>query len=422
MVTGASGRNGGWAVGELAGSFEKYAKRSSADEALRQARAVFDAVDEIGRVTSEAGIGCDYQKGGWIRLARNRPQADRMRDEIEHEHRRGFTDEEFRLLEPDEARGYLNATQVEAGVYFAPCASLHPAKLAAGLATHLERDGVAIAEGTTVTSIVTGPMGDNKIVTDRGTVSAEVVVRATEAYTRDLEGMKLDLLPVYSLMVATEPLSQELFDEIGLADRPTFSDDRFMVIYGQRTADDRLAFGGRGVPYLFGSRISRSAELHEPSHELLRETLFEMLPILRENDVGFTHRWGGVLGIPRNWTPGVRYDRQWGYGDARGVRGRGCRRRESRRTHDGRAHRRRADAADIAAVGRGEVAILGARAAALAGRAGEPPDLGGGRRPRIRHRRTRRVAVPTVSPASGRQLTEPSQPAVGFTHEDRAVG
>lgn len=320
---GASGRNGGWAVGELAGSFEKYAKRSNDDEALRQARAVFDAVDEIGRVTQDAGIDCDYRKGGWIRLARNRPQADRMREEIEHEHRRGFGEDELRLLEPDEARNFLNATRVEAGVYFAPCAALHPAKLVAGLAAHLEADGVAIAEGTEVESIVTGPLGANKIVTDRGTVSAEVVVRATEAYTRDLEGMKLDLLPVYSLMVATEPLPADVFDEIGLADRPTFSDDRFMVIYGQRTADDRLAFGGRGVPYLFGSRIASSAELHEPSHELLRETLFEMLPILRERDVAFTHRWGGVLGIPRNWTPGLRYDRQWGYGQLGGYVGEG---------------------------------------------------------------------------------------------------
>lgn len=320
---GASGRNGGWAVGELAGSFDKYAKRSSHDEALRQARAVFDSVDEIGRVAAAAGIDCDYQKGGWIRLARNKPQADRQRAEIEHEHANGFTTDEMRLLDPDEARTYLNGSGVQGGIFFDACASIDPAKLVVGLAAQLEADGVHIAEGTQVSTIVTGPSGSNKVLTDRGTVTADVVVRATEAYTRDIDGAKLDLLPVYSLMIATQPLPDSMFDEIGLADRPTFSDDRFMVIYGQRTADNRLAFGGRGVPYLFGSRIAEKAELHEPSHELLHETLIDLIPALRDIDLSITHRWGGVLGIPRNWTPGLRYDRREGLGVLGGYVGEG---------------------------------------------------------------------------------------------------
>jgi len=326
---GASGRNGGWAVGELAGPFEAYAKRSSPDEALRQTRALFDAVDEIGRETAASGIDCDYAKGGWIRLARNKPQADRMVDEIEHEHARGFTANEMRLLDPDEARTYLNGTGVERGIYFAACAAIDPAKLAVGLADHLERGGVRICEGTAAEAIITRPPGSagssgaNKVVTEHGTVTADIVIRATEAYTRDLADSKLDLLPIYSLMIATEPISDEVLAQIGLSDRPTFSDDRHMVIYGQRTADNRLAFGGRGVPYLFGSRIARSAELHEPSHELLRETLFEMLPPLAEAGVEITHRWGGVLGIPRNWVPGLRFDRTGGFGVLGGYVGEG---------------------------------------------------------------------------------------------------
>ncbi|MEM7095761.1 MAG: FAD-binding oxidoreductase [Actinomycetota bacterium] len=329
---GASGRNGGWAVGEIAGSMASYAKRSSHDEALRQVRALFDAVDEIGRETDAAGIDCDYQKGGCIRLARNGPQAKRQRDEVEHEHSHGLTEADLRLLTPDEARSHLNATDVQSGIFFEHCAALDPAKLVVGLAERLEADGVAIAEGTAVSAIVTrppgatGPAGANKVVTEHGTVTADVVIRATEAYTRDIADSKLDLLPIYSLMIATEPLPADVMAEIGLADRPTFADDRFMVIYGQRTADDRLAFGGRGVPYLFGSRIAESAELHEPSHELIRSTLVEMLPILGDmGDLGveITHRWGGVLGIPRNWVPGLRFDRREGFGVLGGYVGEG---------------------------------------------------------------------------------------------------
>lgn len=313
---GASGRNGGWAVGELAGSFENYAKNSSADEALRQARLVFDAVDEIGRVALATGIDCGYAKGGNIRLARNGPQQLRQQREVEHARSIGLTADEIRLLEPEEASRYLNATGVRGGIFFAPCASLNPAQLVRGLASHLESVGVKIAEGTTVSQI-----DGRRLLTNRGTITADVVVRATEAYTRDLAGNKRALLPVYSLMIATEPLPESTFAEIGLADRPTFSDDRFMVIYGQRSADNRIAFGGRGVPYLFGSRIDSETERHGPSHALIRQTLLEMLPALEGARI--THRWGGVLGIPRDWVPGLRFDRSSGHGVLGGYVGEG---------------------------------------------------------------------------------------------------
>ncbi|MGI9646621.1 MAG: NAD(P)/FAD-dependent oxidoreductase [Ilumatobacteraceae bacterium] len=313
---GASGRNGGWAVGELAGSFAAYAERSSADESMRLSRAVFDAVDEIGRVSHAEGIDCHYAKGGWIRAARTGPQAARQRAEIAELRELGFTEDEMRLLGADEATKFMNATKTRSGIYFAPTAAIDPARLVRGLADVLERRGVTVAEQTQVLGI-----GDRTVTTTAGTVTADVVVRATEAYTRDLDGERRALLPVYSLMVATEPLPADVLDEIGLIDRPTFSDDRYMVIYGQRTADGRLAFGGRGVPYLFGSRIERSAELHAESHDLIRETLIDLFPVL--SDVAFTHRWGGVLAIPRNWLPFVDYDRATGRAALGGYVGEG---------------------------------------------------------------------------------------------------
>ncbi len=319
---GASGRNGGWAVGELAGSFEKYAARSSASEAMRQARAVFASVDEVGEAVAAEGIDCGFKKGGWIRLARTTPQAERQRDEMKHEHDRGFTEDEMRLLEPDEARQHLNGSKVSSGIFFGPCASVDPGRLVRGLADAAERKGVRIVEDTTVTGITPATGSERAtVVTTRGNVRADVVVQATEGYTRDLKGERRALLPVYSLMVATEPLSAAQFANIGLSERPTFSDDRFMVIYGQRTEDGRLAFGGRGVPYLWGSQIARSAELHQPSHELLAETLVQMIPALE--GVSITHRWGGVLGIPRNWVPGLRFDRAQGVGVLGGYVGEG---------------------------------------------------------------------------------------------------
>ncbi|BAN01994.1 NAD(P)/FAD-dependent oxidoreductase [Ilumatobacter coccineus] len=313
---GASGRNGGWAVGELAGATSRYAEMSTRSDAHRLELAVFDAVDEIGRVARREGIECGYAKGGNIRLARTRPQAERQRAEVEHARRAGIGDEHLRLLDADEARRHCAATDVRSGIFFAPCAALDPARLVRGLADTVEQRGVTIHEDTAVTAI-----DGRRVVTERGTIRADVTVRALEAYTRDLAGERRDLLPVYSLMIATEPLPSEVFDEIGLADRQTFNDDRTMVIYGQRTDDDRLAFGGTGIPYRFGSVIDPATELHEPAHHRIRDVLVDLFPSL--DDAVVTHRWGGVLGIPRNWLPSVHLDRASGTATLGGYVGEG---------------------------------------------------------------------------------------------------
>lgn len=313
---GASGRNGGWAVGELAAGVEKYARHSSLNESLRLTRAVFDSVDEIGRVVAAHGIDCGYAKGGTIRLARNKPQRGRQIAEVAHHHGLGFDDDDFRLLDPAEARDMCDATNVLGGIWFAHTAAVDPARLVTGLAAVCEDMGVVIVERTAAELVETG-----SVLTDRGTVSATTVVQATEAYTCELEGQRRRMVPVYSRMISTEPLDQSTLDQIGLHERPTFSDDRHMVIYGQRTEDGRIAFGGRGVPYLFGSKIDPSTEVRGDSHRLIHEALVDLFPVL--SDVEITHRWGGVLGVSRDWMPFVRHDRASGIAEAGGYVGEG---------------------------------------------------------------------------------------------------
>ena len=136
---------------------------------------------------------------------------------------------------------------------------------------------------------------------------AEVVVRATEGYTVELPGAKRQVVPVYSLMVATAPLPAEAWAAIGLGRRETFTDLRHLVIYGQRTADDRLAFGGRGAPYHLGSAIRPEFDRNRRVHDGLVATLADLFPVL--GGVEITHRWGGPLGLPRDWHPSVGLDR-----------------------------------------------------------------------------------------------------------------
>ena len=158
-------------------------------------------------------------------------------------------------------------------------------------------------------------------MTTRGTVRARYVIRATEGYTALLPGQRRAVAPVYSLMIATTPLPQAVWDEIGLASRPTFSDMRHLIIYGQRTADGRLAFGGRGAPYHFGSAVRPSFDRSPAVFAGLRSTLADLFPAIGEVQV--SHAWGGPIGVPRDWCASAGLDRSTGIGWAGGYVGDG---------------------------------------------------------------------------------------------------
>jgi glycine/D-amino acid oxidase-like deaminating enzyme len=313
---GASGRNGGWCSGKLAASWDRVA-RSSGLAATTGLRTAMEAtVDEVGAVAAKEGIECDFQKGGTIDVARNAVQLARARTEVDAARSAGVGAEDLSLLEENEARAILGATNVLGATYTPHCAALHPARLVRGLAHAVERRGALIRERTNVDAIE-----PHALRCGRHTIKAKTIVRATEGYTPTLRGAGRLIVPIYSLMVATEPLPRSTWDEIGLARRETFSDYRHLFIYGQRTNDGRLAFGGRGAPYHFGSRIKRDYDCDDRVHAALRRSIVELFPQLR--DVAITHRWGGPIGVPRDWYPSVNFDSASGLGSAGGYVGYG---------------------------------------------------------------------------------------------------
>ncbi len=313
---GASGRNGGWCSALFPASLSTLAGMGSRETAIAQHKAMRATVDEVVRVAAEEGIDADIVKGGTIVLARTGPQLVRAAHEIAEAREWGRAESELRLLTAGEATSMLNATGVLGGTYTPDCAAIHPAKLARGLARVVEGLGVTVYEQTPVRVIA-----PHRAITSRGTVSADVVVRATEGYTSGIAGLERAMIPVYSLMVATAPLPPSVWDEIGLARRETFADHRHLIVYGQRTADDRLVFGGRGAPYHFGSRIAAGNERDERVFAALRETLIELFPVLA--GVEITHSWGGALGIPRDWCASVGLDPATGTAWAGGYVGDG---------------------------------------------------------------------------------------------------
>jgi glycine/D-amino acid oxidase-like deaminating enzyme len=313
---GASGRNGGWASGLLPMSWEQVAKESSREAALALQDAANESVDEVGRVAEHEGIDGHYAKGGYLRLATSPLQWERLQRALEHARLWDQGEDDLRLLDRNEARQQVNADGVFGGLYSPHCAAIHPARMVRGLAEVVERLGVTIHEGTEVTSIEPGV-----VRTEHGDVRAPFVVRALEGYTASVPEYHRRLVPIYSLMIATEPLPEALWDEIGWHQRQTLNDDRRFLIYAQRTADGRIALGGRGAPYHWGSSIDPSYEHPRGVHDALARSLVEMFPALA--DVAVTHRWGGVLGVPRDWFASVHLDRSTGLATAGGYAGDG---------------------------------------------------------------------------------------------------
>ncbi len=313
---GASGRNGGWCSALFAAEPTRLAREHGPPAAIAMQRAMFDTVDEVGKISAGEGIDCHFVKGGTTRFATSPAHLVRLREEVATAHALGFTEEDERWLDVDGARARIAVPGQLGAAYTSHCAAIHPARLARGLADVVERSGVAIYERTRVQAI------EGRIVrTEHGSVRADVVVRATEAWTATLPGSRRAIVPIYSLMLATEPLPASVWDEIGWSGRETMSDGRHMIIYGQRTADDRIAFGGRGAPYHFGSMIRPEFDRVENVFVDLRRVLAELVPAT--NDARITHTWGGPLGVPRDWHPSCGYDRSSGVAWAGGYVGDG---------------------------------------------------------------------------------------------------
>ncbi|MGO4300052.1 NAD(P)/FAD-dependent oxidoreductase [Leifsonia sp. RAF41] len=302
---GASGRNGGWCSALFPWSATKLEKRYGFDAAVAMRSAMIGTVDEVGRVAEAENLDIDYARGGTVTFARSKPQLDAARAEFEESERYGV--DRVTLWGTETVRGRFAAAGAVAATFTPACARIHPAKLARGLARAVERRGATIAEGTEVLSWDRGTVRVRSGGAER-TVNAGIVVNATEGYGSQLPQVGRRILPLYSLMIATEPLPDATWERIGIEHGQTFTDFRNLIVYGQRTADNRFAFGGRGARYHLGSAIRPGYDRSPRVREHLIHTLFDLFP--DASGARITHHWGGPLGVPRDWHASVGYDRE----------------------------------------------------------------------------------------------------------------
>lgn len=302
---GASGRNGGWCSAFSPMSLEVVAAQSGRQGAIHLQTALVAAVDEIGAYVTDTQIKCGWHKGGTLSFAINEPQLQRIKKSISTSRTFGFDEQFVNYIAAEEAEQRVRIPFSLGASYSPHCAALQPAQLVDGLVGQLLLRNVQFFGSTRVTEIQ-----PNRVLayttTGNVTVGAKWIVRGTEGFTPRLKQYRRDVAPLYSYMIATEPLSDSQWKDIGWNNRETVSDGRNLVIYAQRTADGRIAFGGRGAPYKYASRIGSHFDNNANIHLLIEKSMREMFPAI--GDTAVTHKWGGALGVHRDWFTSARLD------------------------------------------------------------------------------------------------------------------
>jgi len=315
---GASGRNGAWCTAGFPLSLDRLEQRYGADQARAVAGAMAETVDEVGRAARDERIDAQFRKGGELLIARGAHQLPALEHEFQTLKNLGIADG-WAMLGAEELSARLRVSKAVGALYNPDCAAIHPGRLVRGLARAVERRGGVIYEQSEVTQFTGGSRPH--LTTPQGMLRAQTIVLAGEAYLTRLPALHRDALPVYSLIVLSEPLSEGQWAQIGWEGNECVASARYTIDYLSRTVDGRILFGGRGAPYHFGSRIEEGFDRHGPTHAMLRRQLVDWFPMLK--GITFTHAWGGPLGVSRDWMPTMSFDPETNIATARGYTGQG---------------------------------------------------------------------------------------------------
>ncbi len=272
---GASGRNGGWCTSGFPTSLGRIEQKYGKAQAIATHRAMTAAVDEVGKVASEQGIDIDWQKSGSLMTARGTSQLPSVHDVAKTMSHLGFEDE-YQLLDKKQLDERIRIAGSMGAIFLKQNAVIHPGKLVRGLARAVEKRGATIYEQSDVTSFSGGAYP--ALHTEHGHVRAGTVILCGESYMSGLEGVGRQLMPVYSLITLTEPLSEREWEAIGWQDRELVDSCRYTVDYLSKTIDGRILFGGRGAPYHLRSKIKDSYDRHDETHKMLQRQRAHLVP------------------------------------------------------------------------------------------------------------------------------------------------
>ena len=308
---GASGRNGSFAMTVIGLGLDVLVKLKGRERAREGHRYMERAVDTVGTLVEEEKLDCDYMRPGFLRMATSPAYVKKVQHEIELAHSLGMTGIEW--LDRDEARKQVRS-DLYIGAWWEPrLALVNPLKLVREMKRVNQGLGAEIYEHSPVTRIEPGP--DFRLRVPGGTVRAERLVFATNAYSHLIPEIRRKQVPAWTYVVATEPLSDAHFAAIGWQNRQGVEDARNLIHYYRITPDNRLLMGGGPVGLSYGDDMERDSNVAAWTH--LEQHIGQVFPALKGARIAY--RWGGPFSVTADLTPALGY-----VGDTRTVYSLGC--------------------------------------------------------------------------------------------------
>lgn len=293
---GASGRNGGFVSTSLTHGLA-HGAATWPEELPQLLRLGEQNVLEIREILAKERIESDLRLCGKTIIATRPHEVSALRRlrELHEVHGEAAT-----YLTADEVRADVHSPTYLAGLRTTSGGLVDPVALTTGLRDLAISRGVVLHEGTDVRNLRREGAGV-LCEAGAGTIHAEQVLLATNAFRPVLRRMRSCILPVWDHVLATEPLTAEQLGRIGWQSNQGLTDAGNQFHYYRRTADDRIVWGGYDAIYYFGNRTDAGREQRDRSHQLLARQFYQTFPQLE--DVRMTHRWAGVIDTTSRFTP-----------------------------------------------------------------------------------------------------------------------
>ncbi|MFQ5477852.1 MAG: NAD(P)/FAD-dependent oxidoreductase [Candidatus Krumholzibacteriia bacterium] len=297
---GASGRNGGFAMTLVHRTLSHLADFVGDEEARKIYLAAEQAVEHLNATIEKESIACDVQANGLLTLSNGEPQDRIIENEVATAERLGMGSK-IRYLDKEAARERIHSDKIRCGFREEACTLVNPARLARGLKKVVMDKGAIVYEGTPVGSWE--ERSDRVLVRVPGaTVTADRVLLAGNAYSTAWKPTRGSILPFYSYICLTRPLSDAEWRSVGWEGREGAEDRRVGLHYFRPTVDGRILWGGRD-PVFHPDGPKASYDRDERVFSRMRESFEWFFPQLGE--VAFEHRWGGPVGVTGNFLPCV---------------------------------------------------------------------------------------------------------------------
>jgi glycine/D-amino acid oxidase-like deaminating enzyme len=296
---GPSGRNGGFLHGWWE-SLPYLAQRYGAEEGLRIAEASDEVVAGIGAWCERHRVDAWFTPHGYLRVNAFPQVGNDWGSTVADLERLGAPGQ-LRHVDRDEVRRMCASPAFGEGLFMPSAATVQPALLARGLRRVLLERAVRIHEGTAVERMDSGPSG-MRLRTRLGSVTAERVVLAVNAWAAGWPGFRTRVLAWGSYIVLTEPIPDRLA-ELGWIGGEAIADSRFTISYFRTTRDGRIAFGAGVGAAGFGGRIGTVFTHDRHAIERVVANFRHLFPML--GDVRIDDAWGGPIDITADRFPEI---------------------------------------------------------------------------------------------------------------------